>query len=219
MLEALLDRLGTNGTLLMPLFNFGFCDGEGFDVNSTPSRMGTLTETARISGMGVRTQHPIYSFQAIGKHAELFGATRNRSGYGMDSPFALLWDLDGCIGVLDLPEQHSMTYYHHVEERLFVPWRYHKTFVGPYTDATGTTREEAYSLFVRNIEQGVRTHVDPMGEALWAAGVWKGDRPGEGTGLRIGKVHDIDSMASSVIEQGQAENMLWKREINHGKAV
>ena len=39
-LESLLQALGPQGTLLLPLFNFDFTSGIPFDIRSTPSEMG-----------------------------------------------------------------------------------------------------------------------------------------------------------------------------------
>jgi aminoglycoside 3-N-acetyltransferase len=116
LIAALLKRLGPEGTLLLPLFNFDFTKGTTFDIRTTPSQMGALTEAGRAWPGAVRTGHPIYSFAAIGSRAEEFADVDNESGYGADSPFAMLRSMGGEIAVLDLPDQNSMTFYHHVEE-------------------------------------------------------------------------------------------------------
>ena len=38
-IDSFLDSIGLDGTLIMPLFNFGFTKGETFNINSTPSKM------------------------------------------------------------------------------------------------------------------------------------------------------------------------------------
>ena len=47
-LDSFLYALGEAGTLLLPLFNFDFCAGNPFDIRTTPSHMGALTETGRL---------------------------------------------------------------------------------------------------------------------------------------------------------------------------
>ena len=89
-ITALLDRLGADGTLLLPLFNFEFTEGVPFDIKSTPSHMGALTEAGRNWPGAVRTGHPVYSFAVIGRNASQFEGLDNRSAYGPDSPFARL---------------------------------------------------------------------------------------------------------------------------------
>ena len=211
-LASFQEAVGATGTLLFPLFNFQFTEGVAFDMRSTPSQMGVLTETARQMEGAVRTGHPIYSFAAIGARADQFASIDNHSGYGADSPFAKLRELGGRIAILDLPDQHSMTFYHHVEEMKQVPYRYHKTFAGDYTDAEGMTSQREYGLFVRDLEKGVRTDVDPMGELLWEQSLYSGDRPGDGTGLRVIDAGQLFDAVERVIDSGQAEGLLYSIE-------
>ena len=212
LLESFLKAVGPSGTLLLPLFNFDFTKGVPFDIRSSPSQMGALTEAGRAHPLAVRTGHPIYSFCAIGHQAEAFRSIDNRSGYGADSPFGLLRAMNGKIAVLDLPDQNSMTFYHHVEEMHEVPYRYHKTFTGPYTDASGATADKTYGLFVRNIEQGVLTHVNPAGELMWQNQLYSGCRPNEGCGLRTVSAQKMYDFVSNIIVTGAAKNLLYRIE-------
>lgn len=213
-LESLLLAIGgeKQGTLLLPLFNFDFPRGVPFDIRSTPSQMGALTEAGRLHPAAVRTGHPIYSFAAIGRHAPRFKAVKNFSGYGPDSPFAMLREMDGMIAVLDLDDQNSMTFYHHVEEMESVPYRYHKTFTGLYTDWDGKAKEETFGLFVRNLEMGVRTHVNPMMDRLWERGMYAGNRPNQGSGLRTIAATAFFDAVSDVIRSGKALGLLYRIE-------
>ncbi|MFB9985603.1 AAC(3) family N-acetyltransferase [Mesorhizobium kowhaii] len=211
-LRSFLESVGLEGTLVFPLFNFDFTTGLPFDIRSSPSKMGALTEAARLHPGAVRTGHPIYSFVAIGKRAAEFEGITNFSGYGPDSPFAVLREMDGKIASLDLPDQHSMTFYHYVEEICAVPYRYHKAFTGPYTDAAGVTESRTFGLFVRNIEEGVKTYVDPMGEELWNSSLYSGSRPNEGTGLRVISARVMFDATESVITSGRAHGMLYRKE-------
>ncbi len=125
-LKSFLDTVGPSGTLLFPLFNFDFAKGIPFDIRNTPSQMGALTETGRLYPGAIRTGHPIYSFAIIGAKAERFKGVNNFSGYGPDSPFAILRELNGKIAVLNLRDQNSMTFYHYVEEMHNVDYRFTK---------------------------------------------------------------------------------------------
>ena len=208
-LEGLVHAVGRSGTLLLPLFNFEFAEGVPFDIRTTPSQMGGLSEAARVRSGTVRTGHPIYSFAVIGHHARLFTGLDNRSGYGPDSPFAILRQLEGSIASLDLEDQHSMTFYHHVEEMLDVPYRHFKTFSGLYTDGDGSSSVREYELFVRRLELGVRTDVNRAGEAMWRMGLYSGDRPLEGSGLRRVDAGAMFEFVRDIIVSGQAEGMLY----------
>ncbi len=211
--EVLLDSfrhaVGPSGTLVLPLFNFDFTRGEPFDIRHTPSQMGALTEAARTSAQAVRTGHPIYSFAALGRQASEFRGVVNRSGYGADSPFGIIHRLGGKIAVLDLPDQRSMTFYHYVEELETVPYRFHKQFTGSYVDASGIAGEMTCSLFVRDLERGVVTDVDRMGEELWRQGLYRGDRPGVGSGLRVIEARALVDAVQAVIRAGRARDYLY----------
>lgn len=209
-IQALLDRLGSEGTLLLPLFNFSFTKGESYDIRSTPSKMGALTEAGRHWPESVRTSHPIYSFAAIGYHAKRFGELTNKSAYGPDSPFALLREMNGDVAILDLTDQNAMTFYHYIEECLNVDYRFSKTFSGDYTDWNGYTDSREYTMFVRDLEKGVLTSVDRMGERLWELGLYRGDRPKVGTGLRAINAQELYKAVKKVIESGQAADFLYE---------
>lgn len=215
-LESFLEAIGPTGTLLLPLFNFDFTNSVPFDIRNSPSHMGALTEAGRVHPQAVRTGHPIYSFAAIGFAADKFKGIDNFSGYGSDSPFAVLKKMNGRIAVLDLPDQNSMTFYHHVEEMLEVEYRYHKIFTADYTDESGKTESKTYGLFVRNIEKGVLTHVDTAGELMWREGLYSGCRPNEGSGLRTVPAQHMYDFVSNIIMSGKAKNTLYRIEGEEG---
>lgn len=201
---------GPDGTVLFPLFSWDFSNGPPFDVRTSPSQMGGLTEAARLHRRSVRTGHPIYSFAVIGARSHEFRDMMNFSGYGADSCFAKLREMNGKIAVLDLPDQSSMTFYHHIEEMHEVPYRYHKTFCGDYTDWSGNTSAREFGLFVRDIERGVQTHVNPMGEILWTEGLYRGHRPGEECGLRTIDANAMYDAVTDIIHGDRAEGLLYR---------
>lgn len=208
-IDSFLDAIGETGTLLTPLFNFDFTSTHQFDIRTTPSHMGILTEYARKRVGVVRTGHPIYSFAVLGAKKNLFKNVNNISGYGTDSPFGILHKENGKIAILDLPDQHSMTFYHYIEEQNQVPYRYFKQFSGDYIDCSGVTEHRNYSLFVRNLEQGVITYVNPMGDRLWEKGLYTGCRPNEGCGLRTVNSAQLFNEVTAVIKQGIAKGLLY----------
>jgi aminoglycoside 3-N-acetyltransferase len=211
-LNSFLEAVGETGTLLLPLFNFDFTKDIDFDISDTPSHMGALTEAARKHPLTVRTGHPIYSFAVIGAQSSKFKDIDNFSGYGSDSPFAILRNMGGKIAVLDLPDQNSMTFYHYVEEMQNVDYRYHKVFNGNYTDSSGNTERKNYGLFVRDIEKGVQTHVNPAGELMWNKGLYTGSKPNEGSGLRVISAQDVYDFVSNIIQSNESKNILYRVE-------
>jgi len=208
-LESFLESIGANGTLILPLFNFDFAKGIKFNFNKTPSKMGLLTEEARLYKGSVRTGHPIYSFAVIGYHSSLFYGLDNISAYSDESPFGLLRKLNGKIAILDLDDQNSMTFYHHIEEVYGVKYRYYKNFTGQYVDINGENKSKTYKIFVRDIENGIVTNVNPAGELMWKNGLYKGDRPREKTGLRLINSLEMFNFISELIKSNKAFNILY----------
>lgn len=207
---SFLEAVGSEGTVLFPTFNFDFNEGVPFDIDLTPSHMGILTEIARTFDNSVRTGHPVYSFAVIGRDVGLFQGLENYSGYGSDSPFAILHRNNGKIAVLDLPDKNSMTFYHYVEESLQVNYRFLKKFTGMYKGISGIEELREFAIYVRNIDKGVLTYVDPMGEILWQKGLYTGCRPQEGNGLRVADADQVFKAVSEVIYSGSALNTLYR---------
>ena len=76
----------------------------------------------------------------------------------------------------------------------------------------GKTESKTYGLFVRNIEKGILTHVDPAGELMWEKGLYFGCRPNEGSGLRTVTAQHMHDFVSSIITSGDAQNTLYRIE-------
>jgi len=192
------------------LFNFEFTNGVAFDLRNTPSHMGVLTEVARKRRNTIRTGHPIYSFAVIGRKSDIFVGVNNYSGYGEDSPFGILRRLNGKIAVLDIEENNSMTFHHHVEELSEVRYRYSKKFTGKYIDHLGLEIKKTYAIYVRNLGMGVETSLNPLGELLWKEKLYVGDRPNINSGLRVGEANKIFELVKTVINSGNALGNLYK---------
>lgn len=208
-LESFLEAIGPDGTLLLPTFNFDFTSGTPFDIRQTPSQMGVLTEAGRHYAGSVRTGHPVYSFSAIGARAALFAGINNRSAYADDSPFGLLRRLEGRIAALDLDDHESMTFYHHVEEMKRVPYRFFKDFQGSYIDSDGRVEERTYAIYVRDVDRGVITLGNPAAELMWSAGLYRGERPGIGAGLRTVAAVQIYDFLSGLLDDGRALGTMY----------
>ena len=189
-IDALLEVLTPEGTLIMPCFNFDFCKGEPWDVRSTPSHMGILTELVRKDPRSCRVFHPIYSFAIIGKHQEMLCRHRYKSSYGRDSVFGRLRELDGKMMIIGLSYTNSLTFFHHVEEVEGVDYRYMKAFTGQVTDWDGSTYQDTFYMLVRDLEKGVVTEVDPMGALMEEAGIVTVRKIGQAT-VKLMKANEV----------------------------
>ncbi len=194
-IDAIIEVIGEEGTLIVPTFNFAFCKGEAFDVRSTPSQMGILTELVRQHPDSHRNMHPIYSFAFLGKHGSELGKLRYKSSYGADSVFGKLRELNGKIMIIGLSYNKSMTFFHHIEEMEGCDYRYFKSFAGTVTDWEGRTYQDTFTMFVRDLDKGVVTAVDPMGKVLEDQGAVSKKNIGEAT-VRLMKANDVYRITS-----------------------
>jgi aminoglycoside 3-N-acetyltransferase len=188
--RALEAALGAEGTLIMPTFNFDFNKGSPWDVRTTPSKMGVLTELVRTDPRAKRVFHPFYSFAILGKHAEMLGSLRYKSAYERNSVFGKLRDLNGKIMVIGLSYTNSMTFFHHIEQIEGVDYRFLKQFTGEVTDENGNTYTDTFEMLVRDIDKGVITEVDPMGTLMEEHGVIKSARIGEAD-VKLMKANEV----------------------------
>ena len=46
LIDSIIEILGPEGTLLIPVFNWDFCKGKPFDIRKTPCRTGSLGKIA-----------------------------------------------------------------------------------------------------------------------------------------------------------------------------
>ena len=127
---ALMDVLGDEGTLMMPTHtaqntepsNWGAPpvpehwhpiireNRPAYDPTLTPTReMGAIPEAFRKMAGVKRSDHPIGSFAAIGKHADFLLANHNSLEQMFDdtSPIGKLYELDGYILLLGVSHSNN----------------------------------------------------------------------------------------------------------------
>ena len=162
-LEGLMDVIGTEGTILIPTYNWDFCKGKTFDYRTTSCKTGSLGKIALKRTDFIRTKHPIYSFAVWGRDADKLYRMENTDSFGQDSPFAYLKEMKAKNLFIDVTYQNSFTYVHYVEEwEGNVSYRYCKDFTAGYVDARGEKSVRTYSMFVRNLDKDVQVTINPM---------------------------------------------------------
>jgi aminoglycoside 3-N-acetyltransferase len=170
-IDALRSILTEEGTLIVPTFNYDFCDGKPFDIKKTPSKMGIISELVRIDLNSKRTLDPVFSFAIIGKHRDYLANLRSDHSFGPNSIFAKLRELDAKIMIIGLAYNESMTFFHHIEETQGCDYRYFKEFRGSITNYDEVKQDGKIVLFVRDIERGVQNAVDKMGLIMEQEGI------------------------------------------------
>jgi aminoglycoside 3-N-acetyltransferase len=156
-IDALLEVVGEEGTLIFPTFTLSVCKTGVFDILRTKSEVGVLSEIARNRQDSVRASHPFYSVAFIGK--EKFQNVCVDTCFGENSIFDIIHkenlkdDEDVkllSIGV-EIPPS-VFTYIHYIEEIMKVPYRYHKEFKGKLIDCDGDEKQFRTSFYVRDLD-------------------------------------------------------------------
>ena len=151
-IDVLQEAVGTQGTLMFPVFTWAFCHGEGFDARRTLGEVGALNNwILEYRKDFCRTKHPLYSFMVWGKEANTLLSMENKCAWGENSPFSYLYHNNGKMLLLNVTLQRGFTFMHYVEESVHVPYRYYKNFRGTYKDLNGIETERSYIMYVRDL--------------------------------------------------------------------
>ncbi len=196
--EAFLSLLGEDGTLVLPALTYNNVnrDQPYFDVRTTPTCVGYLTEYFRTQVPGViRSLHPTHSCCVWGHHAKFLTENhyRDRTPVGTNSPFALLPKVGGKLLFLGCSYDRN-TSMHGVEEWVEPEYVMDRTLPVVYTitDENGNTfkrthlkyhfhrtevdYEQKYSRMVDIIPKDKITHgkiLDAQCVLMDSAAVWE----------------------------------------------
>ncbi len=171
LIDALIDRVGSSGTVIFPTYNWDFCSGKTFDIKKTRCKTGALGKVALKRGDFQRTRHPIYSFAVYGKYQKELCEMDNKDSFGLDSPFSFFKNHNVKNYIIDVTLQHCFTYVHFAEEHSgAVKYRYLKDFTAGYIDADGHNETRTYSMFVRDLDLDVCVTIDPLEDDLIKGG-------------------------------------------------
>jgi aminoglycoside 3-N-acetyltransferase len=103
-----------------------------------------------------------------------------------------------------------MTFCHHVEETHRVPYRLEKWFEDDRTGADGVTSRRRFSIYLRNLDAGVETQVEPMDSLLWAKGLYHNCRYEREHGFRTMRAQHVFKETSCVTEAAKTEGTLYR---------
>ena len=172
-MDVMRELVGTRGTVLFPAFNFqSWTETHYFDVLETPSKMGMITELARLRPDAKRSPHPIYSFSVWGARADEFAAADDVEAYGPNSAFAHFHKSNGTIVSIGLDFNSTFSMHHYIEYNVGCDYRRIKEFSGIYVGYDRVPRVKTYSMFVR-LNERYKTYINPGMDELLAAGVIK----------------------------------------------
>ena len=159
-LDSVLSKIGDDGTLLLPTFNWDFCNGKEFNYFKTPSKSGSLTKVALSRNDFIRTKNPIYSFAVSGKSQKFLKNLMHESCFDLNSPFGFLIKNKGKNLFIDIDYKESLTFVHVAEQQIGVNYRYLKKFESNYIDENNIKNLAECTMYVRNENFNGVTFID-----------------------------------------------------------
>lgn len=165
-LNSLQEKVGEEGTLLVPTFNWDFCKGIPFDYYRTPCRTGALGTAALKRDDFIRTKHPIYSFAVWGKDQKELFAQDAPNSFGKNSIFDYMYRKDAKALVIGLDAMDGLSFMHHVEQMEGVPFRFEKSFAADYTDWNHETSRKEYTMYVRDLDMDAKENTKHFSQIL-----------------------------------------------------
>ncbi|ASM37148.1 AAC(3) family N-acetyltransferase [Campylobacter sputorum] len=160
LIDEIIDKIGTSGTLMFHTFSWDFCHNIKYDIKNTRSKTGALGNIALQRDDFKRTKHPIYSFAVFGKWQENLVKMDNKSSFSYNSPFAFMHKNRAKMIIVNMELNHSFTFVHYVEQSHNINYRFEKDFSGIFIDENGIESRRIYSMFVR--KDGVFTDLNPL---------------------------------------------------------
>jgi aminoglycoside 3-N-acetyltransferase len=121
------DKLGPEGTLVIPSFNHNLEDHSHYSRNRTLPITGALATEAMKMGGFRRTSNPLHSFLVSGKHEQALTGLQNESSFGPGSPFEFLHNYQAKMLVMGTSLSNAFTFVHYVEELHQVKYRKYRT--------------------------------------------------------------------------------------------
>ena len=114
-----------NKTVIIPTYTYTV---KGvFEVLETPTRLGALNSWILSQPSVKRSEHPIFSFAAIGSKSSLV-ENCGKSAFGKDSIHERLRGKKCCFINIGRPIEYGITLLHNVEQSCGASYRFHKTF-------------------------------------------------------------------------------------------
>ena len=192
-----------SGRLMMPTYTYSFCNGEDFDVETSPSTVGMLTERFRTRPGVRRTYEPIFSSALTGElpaewEQRLF-TPRDVTCFGEESLFAHLYEIDAKLVFFGVDFEFC-TFLYLVEQRREVAYRYMKEFRGDVI-ADGARTPVSANYYVRRLEENVRNTFAPLGDELIARGDAKTLRIPRGPSIIVASARATHDVAAEQLDR------------------
>ncbi len=160
-IDAIIKKIGPNGTLLLPSFNWDFCKGKKYNYLKSLPQTGSLPKVVFKRKDFKRTRHPIYSFLVWGKDKEFLYNLKNKISWGYKSPFWYFHKFKAKQLFIGLDYKKGFTFMHYPEVKIGTNYRFLKNFSAPYIDENGKEKISNYQMHVKDLSKGIDCYVNP----------------------------------------------------------
>lgn len=155
-LNIIIEKIGEEGTLLLPTYNWSFCQGKPYDYNKTIGKTGYLGNIALKRNDFKRTKNPIYSFAVYGRDKDYLCNLDPVISFGRGSVFEYLHEKNAQNIIINVHFNDHYTICHYVEQVYGCSYRYNKYFKSIYIDEYGNSSKKTYAMSVRYLEMNVQ---------------------------------------------------------------
>jgi len=163
-IETLLDKVGTEGTIIVPTFTYSYFNSELYDVNNSPSKVGVLGDSVRSLPNAIRSLDPVFSMAAIGRNSSNLMKRHTKNSFGNGSIYQNLCENDLHILLLGC-DFTSLSLFMHLEKINNVNYRFDKIFKGRSRKDTDDWKDEVIH-FVRKTDMGFETDRNKIGKII-----------------------------------------------------
>lgn len=209
-IDALLETIGTDGTLLFPTFpaagrNKAHLEEHPyFDIKNTPSQMGSITEYFRKLNGVCRSFHPTDPVCALGPLAKYYTDSHfgELTPYNENSPFRKLCSKGGKILMLGTTLNGACTNLHTLEDAVEFKFPIYdpKIFQIKMIDFEG--RESFMKTKVHNPEYSAKRNADVLKPLFEQEGVLVNGVIGEAKSMLIDANKMLESMIKNYNDKG-----------------
>ena len=125
-LKTILKKIGKNGTLLIPTYNYSSTKKKTYSINNK-SEVGIISNFLLTKNIKNRTKEPIFSHLVFGNLKKIFMEADINECFGENSSFDLMIQNKFKI-ICFCCSPNNMTFLHYIEKKCLVNYRYEKIF-------------------------------------------------------------------------------------------
>ena len=129
--NLLLNKIGQNGTLVLPTYNYDFAKGKPYFYDKYNSQVGELSNFFLKEYKVKRSMDPIFSHAINGKLNKKLLKSKVDICFGEESLFKKIQDHNFKIFGFCCP-LNTMTFLHYIEKKMEVKYRFNKKFVSTF---------------------------------------------------------------------------------------